>query len=47
MKSFAKSLAAAVEMGADGVEGEGEGVGDLFVGALLLVKEDEDGSLDE
>ncbi len=32
-------------MGADGVDGEVEGEGDVLVAALLLVEEDEDGAL--
>jgi hypothetical protein len=42
---IAELLAAAMEMGADGVEGQVEGEGDVFVAALLLVEEDEDGAL--
>ena len=33
-------------MGPDSADGHAKGVGDLFVGALLLMIEDEDGSLD-
>jgi len=46
-EGFAKFFSAAVEVGADGVDGEREGLGDLLVGALFLVVEDEDGTLGE
>ena len=45
-QGFAEFGAGAVEVGADSVDGDGEGMGDLLVGLVLLVKEDEDGALD-
>jgi len=41
-----EAFAAAVEVGADCVDGKAEGDGDAFVAALFLVVEDEDGALD-
>ena len=35
-----------MQMGSDGADGHAEGVGDLVIAALLLMIEDEDGSLD-
>ena len=45
-EGFAHLVSAAMQVGADGADGEGEGFGDLEVGALLLMVEDEDGALD-
>jgi hypothetical protein len=42
LNAFAQLFAAAMQMGPDGAEGEAEGVGDLLVGALFLMIEDED-----
>jgi hypothetical protein len=46
LKALPQLFAAAVQMGSDGADGHAEGVGDLLVAALLLMIEDEDGSLD-
>ena len=46
LKALPQLFAAAVQMRADGSDGHAEGVGDLLVAALLLMIEDEDGSLD-
>ena len=46
LNGFSQLFPAAVQVGSDGADGEAESVGDLLVGALLLMIEDEDGSLD-
>ena len=46
LQCFAKLFAAAVEMRSNCADGQVERVGDLFVGTLLLMIEDEDGALD-
>jgi hypothetical protein len=46
LQGFAELFAAAVEMGSNGADGQVEGVGDLLVGTLLLMIEDEDSALD-
>ena len=45
LNAFAQLFAAAMQMGPDGTDGKAKGVGDLLVGALFLMIEDEDGSL--
>jgi hypothetical protein len=46
LDGFAKLLASAMQMSPHGADGHAEDVGDLLVGALLLMIEDEDSSFD-
>ena len=46
MQGFAELFAAAMEVSADGVEREVEGLGDLLIGAVFLVEEDEYGAFE-
>ena len=47
LEGFAELFASSMEMRADGVDGQAEGLGDLVVGALFLVVKDEDGAFYE